>query len=96
MCSEILPFEAPKHAQKSFLEWGQYMSEMYAKKKKSVLSDKTPDQNDLMVAMIKNANVTSDPKTQTLSDSEILGNAFVFILVSRHLCPSLKALLIYP
>ena len=57
------------------------MSEMYAQKKESVLSNKNPDQNDLMVAMIKNANVTSDPTTQTLSDSEILGNAFVFILV---------------
>ena len=56
------------------------MSEMYARKKSSVLSDKTPDQLDLMVAMIKNANVTSDPSTQTLSDGEILGNAFVFIL----------------
>ena len=62
------------------------MSEMYAQKKKAVLSDKTPDHNDLMVAMIKNANVTSDPTTQTLSDSEILGNAFVFILVSERQC----------
>ena len=56
------------------------MSEMFARKKASVLRDKNPDQLDLMNAMIKNANVTSDPSTQTLSDSEILGNAFVFIL----------------
>lgn len=60
------------------------MAEMYAQKKSAVLSGNTPDQLDLMVAMIKNANVTSDPSTQTLSDSEILGNAFVFILAGHE------------
>lgn len=81
---EILPFDVTKHALKSYTEWGQYMAEMYERKKSAVLAGDAPDQLDLMVAMIKNANVTSDPSTQTLSDSEILGNAFVFILAGHE------------
>ena len=81
---EILPFKITKLAQRSYVEWGQYMGEMYDLKKSAVLSGDSPDQLDLMVAMIKNANVTSDPSTQTLTDTEILGNAFVFILAGHE------------
>ena len=60
------------------------MSEMYATKKSEVLSGTSSDQLDLMIAMIKGAGVTSDPSTQTLTDREILGNAFVFILAGHE------------
>lgn len=60
------------------------MSELLAKKKAEVLSNTTSDQLDLMIAMIKGANVTSDPSTQTLTDREIIGNAFVFLIAGHE------------
>lgn len=60
------------------------MKEMFHEKKAAVLAGTQGDEMDLMVAMVKGAGVTDDPKTQTLSDSEILGNAFFFILAGHE------------
>ncbi len=60
------------------------MSEMLDKKKSEVLRGNFSDQPDLMIAMIKGANVTSDPTTQTLTDREMMGNAFVFLMAGHE------------
>ena len=81
------------------------MNEMFQTKKAAVLKGIEGDNLDLMVAMIKGAGITTDSvskgekSTQTLSDDEILGNAFVFILAghetaanSIHFCLALLAM----
>ena len=60
------------------------MSEMLDEKKGEVLRGTFSDQPDLMIAMIKGANVTSDPTTQTLTDREMMGNAFVYLMAGHE------------
>ena len=79
-----LPFKFTSRAYESYIEWGKYMKEMVSEKKAAVLAGTAGDDLDLMVAMVKGANVTADPHAQTLSDDEILGNAFVFILAGHE------------
>ena len=60
------------------------MNEMYSSKKAAVLEGREGEKLDLMVAMIKGAGVTKNHSAQTMSDREILGNAFVFILAGHE------------
>ena len=102
---EHLPFQWAKIAYVSYVEWGNYMNQIFQSKKAAVLEGTEGDNLDLMVAMIKGAGITKEsaPKgqkpVQTLTDDEILGNAFVFILAghetaanSIHFCLVLLAL----
>lgn len=67
------------------------MEEMFQSKKAAVLAGEGSDQLDLMVALLKGAGITKEnaelgdkaPK-QSLTDEEILGNAFVFILAGHE------------
>ena len=81
------------------------MNEMFRTKKAAVLTGTEGDNLDLMIAMIKGAGITAESASkgeaprQTLTDEEILGNAFVFILAghettanSIHFCLVLLAL----
>lgn len=78
---------------------------MFRAKKAAVLAGTEGDDLDLMIAMIKGAGITAEsaskkePSKQTLSDEDILGNAFVFILAghettanSIHFCLALLAM----
>lgn len=64
---------------------------MFQSKKAAVLAGEEGDQMDLMVALLKGAGITKEnaemgdkaPK-QSLTDEEILGNAFVFILAGHE------------
>nr|POE65363.1 putative cytochrome p450 cyp13a6 [Quercus suber] len=85
------PFQAHKAANRALIEWRQYMKEMYAKKTSEVQSGATREGMDLMGALVKGAGITSDSgkpgKTSTkqlLTEDEILGNAFVFILAGHE------------
>ena len=77
---------------------------MFRAKKAAVLAGTEGDNLDLMIAMIKGAGITAESASkgevsrQTLSDEQILGNAFVFILAghettanSIHFCLALLA-----
>ncbi len=81
------------------------MNEMFQAKKAAVLTGTEGDNLDLMISMIKGAGITAESASkgeasrQSLSDDEILGNAFVFILAghettanSIHFCLALLAL----
>jgi len=90
-CSENLPFKATKETYTSFIEWGKYMEEMFQSKKAAVLAGEEGDQMDLMVALLKGAGITKENaekgdkgSLQSLTDEEILGNAFVFILAGHE------------
>lgn len=90
----------------SFIEWGKYMNEMFQEKKAAVLNKKEGDDMDLMIALLKGAGITPEnaakgdkADAQSLTDQEILGNAFVFILAghettanSIHFCLILLAM----
>ncbi|PNS20732.1 hypothetical protein CAC42_2977 [Sphaceloma murrayae] len=87
------PFEVTKKCYEAKQNWGQYMQEMYDAKKAEFSAGTLPDSGmDLMGALVKGSGIApstagKDPEKgtgQLLSDSEILGNAFVFILAGHE------------
>jgi len=83
------PLKANKIAWESFTEWGKYMREMYEEKKAEVRAGEKHEGMDLMGALVSGAGIKADQdpekaSTQLLNDSEILGNAFVFILAGHE------------
>lgn len=65
------------------------MREMYAAKKIEVMAGEERQGMDLMGALVKGAGITAEtpsgpPSKQALTDDEILGNAFVFILAGHE------------
>ena len=87
-----LPFETTKTAYESYFEWNRYMWEIFDDKKAQILAGKDEKSMDLMTALLRGAGVTADdheakrdkPPQQTLTDQEIIGNAFVFILAGHE------------
>ena len=88
------PLKLHKVAYEAFTEWGKYMREMYDSKRDEVKAGQTREGLDLMGALMKGAGITAEsmndvekeggkPK-QLLTDDEILGNAFVFILAGHE------------
>ncbi|CAF9936768.1 hypothetical protein IMSHALPRED_010880 [Imshaugia aleurites] len=85
-----LPFQTTKQAYLAFIEWGKYMDEMFQEKKAAILKGEEGDTLDLMIALVKGAGTTKEsstgkePPIQTLTDQEIIGNAFIFILAGHE------------
>ena len=99
-----LPLRMTKLAYTSFTEWGQYMREIYNEKKAKILDGQDGELEDLMTAMLKSAGVTAEANDlkhgkkseQAMTDKEILGNAFVFLLAGHEtVANSLHFCLIY-
>ena len=94
------PLKLHNVANEAFVEWGKYMNEMYRDKCKEVQAGQSNKEGmDLMGALVSGAGLTaevlneekgdpekasSQPNKQLLSDDEILGNAFVFILAGHE------------
>jgi len=90
------PLQFHKTAYEALTEWGKYMREIYDAKRKEVKEGSSASGNlDLMGALVKGAGITSESLNdgstsksggtkQLLSDDEILGNAFVFILAGHE------------
>ena len=94
------PLKLHKTAQEAYIEWGKYMREMYEDKRTEVKKGETTEGMDLMGALVKGAGITADSlnadmngdpekgaspvNKQLLTDDEILGNAFVFILAGHE------------
>ncbi|KXS99863.1 hypothetical protein AC578_4466 [Pseudocercospora eumusae] len=90
---KCLPFEGLRRADQSLTEWGQYMREMYEEKRKEVKRGESTEGMDLMGALVKGSGQTADvlnsdaekaQAKQLLTDEEILGNSFVFILAGHE------------
>ena len=68
------------------------MNQMVQSKKAKVLAGDEGEEQDIMIALIKGAGISAEsksgeqqpPTTQTLTDAEILGNAFVLILAGHE------------
>lgn len=93
------PLQAHKKTYQAFVEWGQYMRELYQNKRSEVAGGESTEGMDLMGALVKGAGMNQDnlnadgsstadkadsSKKQLLTDEEIFGNAFVFILAGHE------------
>lgn len=91
------PLKVHKVAHEAFTEWGKYMRELYEAKRSEVKVGESRAGMDLMGALVKGAGITpetmagGDPEKgsspsnkQLLTDEEIFGNAFVFILAGHE------------
>jgi cytochrome P450 len=90
------PIKSHKVSYAAFTEWGQYMRELYAEKQRDVKAGETGEGMDLMGTLVRGAGVKSeqssngDPEkatpstSQLLTEDEILGNAFVFIIAGHE------------
>ncbi|KAL8857109.1 MAG: hypothetical protein Q9178_006285 [Gyalolechia marmorata] len=88
-----LPFSGTKRSYTSFIEWGKHLRALFDKKKDDIAVGKAQEGMDLMGFLCKGAGMTSDSarmaaeKSQSkplLSDTEIMGNAFVFLLAGHE------------
>ena len=82
-----LPFARPRLANEAYHEWGQYMSEMVSRKKAELASSSDGfEQVDIIGQLVRGQVSSKDAKNSLppLTDSEILGNAFVLILAGHE------------
>lgn len=77
------PFKFHKTIYTAMLEWGKYMEELYEAKKLEINSGQKTEGLDLFGALINGSGTMAGQK-QALSDSDILGNAFVFMLAGHE------------
>ncbi|KAF2095454.1 putative P450 monooxygenase [Rhizodiscina lignyota] len=89
---KYFPSDFLKKARLAYFEWGRYMKEIYQSKfdalKKSAGTN-ADEKLDLMGAMISSSGLLDDDATKAptgsgLSESEILGNSFVFMLAGHE------------
>lgn len=82
-----LPFAQARVANEAYVEWGKYMSEMVSRKKTELASqDSSYEQVDIVGQLVRGQIASKDAKNSPppLTDSEILGNAFVLILAGHE------------
>ncbi|MCJ1287987.1 hypothetical protein MMC26_007340 [Xylographa opegraphella] len=92
-----LPIKRIQTARESYVEWGKYMNEMLQLKKADFATGKETEGLDLMGALVKGAGITPESLTESpslekgiqpsqpnLTEQEILGNSFVFILAGHE------------
>ncbi|KAL8740699.1 MAG: hypothetical protein Q9190_006629 [Brigantiaea leucoxantha] len=93
-----IPVEIVRSSYNAYIEWGKYMGELLRNKKADIAAQKDDSGMDLMGLLLKGAGITAEslnmplstdkgkensPK-QLLSDDEIMGNAFVFLLAGHE------------
>ncbi|KAL9580197.1 MAG: hypothetical protein Q9212_004643 [Teloschistes hypoglaucus] len=89
---KVLPFRKTKRAYESYVEWGKYLRELFINKRDDIATgDAKQDGMDLMGFLLKGSSTargsSSDKQAQSkpaLSDTEIMGNAFVFLLAGHE------------
>jgi cytochrome P450 len=107
-----MPFHSAQEALESYENWGQYMNELFAQKAQEAREGKESQGMDIMGSLVRSAYGPSKDVSPNraekgqagkvaLSDSEILGNAFVMIIAGHETTAnsvhfSLMELAIYP
>ncbi|CAF9924142.1 MAG: hypothetical protein HETSPECPRED_005505 [Heterodermia speciosa] len=91
-----LPFKRAKIAYQAYVEWGMYLKEMYKAKQAELASSPQHDVAlDLLGALVRGGGSTDEKPDSTapetdqastpqLSESDILGNAFIFIIAGHE------------
>lgn len=92
--AERTPVKAAKKAYESFVNWGNYMKEIMAEKIADSRAGERGEGMDIMGVLVKSAYGDGKPKSKdpeqgnsgktVLSDSDILGNAFVMIIAGHE------------
>lgn len=99
---ERLPFKTFKKANEAYVEWGNYMKEAVASKKKTLeAAQDSKDQMDILTQLVKGQVASEKSKDVALTDSDVLGNMFVLILAGHETAAnsihfSLLYLALYP
>ncbi|KAK5115502.1 hypothetical protein LTR62_001161 [Meristemomyces frigidus] len=88
------PLQLHKTANEAFVEWGQYMRDLYNEKRSEASTGSDSREGlDLMGALVTGAGITQQANgngtaeksaKQLLTDEEIFGNAFVFTLAGHE------------
>ncbi len=79
------PLKLHKVGQQAYTEWGAYMREMYQEKLQEIKIGEKAEGLDLMRALIDGAGLSKDPASASAEpNSDILGNAFVFIIAGHE------------
>jgi cytochrome P450 len=79
------PSKRLRKANEAFHEWGNYMKEMVENKKLELAQEKKTDNMDLMGQLVRGQLDGQKVRgTSTLTDEEVLGNMFVFILAGHE------------
>ncbi|KAK6517718.1 hypothetical protein TWF506_004900 [Arthrobotrys conoides] len=93
------PFKWARKAAEASTEYQTYMNELFVEKRKQAMTGEKADGMDIMGALVKNSygpetlsdekqkqatTPNGDVERQALTDSEILGNAFVFLLAGHE------------
>lgn len=80
-----MPFAKLQKANEAYLEWGNYMKEAVASKKKLLSSEDGKNESmDILGQLVKGQLQSETSKDVHLTDSEILGNMFVLILAGHE------------
>lgn len=94
--SGYLPLQKTKKAYLAYTEWGKYMNHLFEVSKNKLASGEVEEGIDFLASLARGAGAVPDFATsppanksivtskQTLSDSEIIGNVFLFILAGHE------------
>ncbi|KAL8692214.1 MAG: hypothetical protein Q9218_002714 [Villophora microphyllina] len=93
----VLPLKGTKRSYEAFVEWGKYLRELFVNKRDEIATGNGEQEGmDLMGFLLKGAGITPESASQSpvpgskahskplLSDTEIIGNAFVFLLAGHE------------
>jgi len=95
-----IPLRNAKEANESFVNWGQYMNELFTKKLAEARAGEQTEGMDIMGSLVRSAYGEARPtgdnkgspgraekgqvRKSVMSDSDILGNAFVLIVAGHE------------
>jgi cytochrome P450 len=76
-----LPFDTMRRASEGYYEFGNYMRELLEREK---ALGKESDGQNLMAALVKHSSEGEAGSNALLSDQEIIGNTFIFLLAGHE------------
>ncbi|KAL8867545.1 MAG: hypothetical protein Q9174_005597 [Haloplaca sp. 1 TL-2023] len=84
-----VPFKGPKVSYNAYVEWGKYLRELLEKKRDDLTEGKPQEGMDLLGFLMKGSLAPTEPSAKApakaaLTDEEIMGNAFIFLLAGHE------------
>jgi cytochrome P450 len=87
---EYSPFKKLNQCYEAYVEWSKYPEEMVAAKRAAIKSGAAESSDVDLISQLLKAQKLSDPskanpdQTVSLSDSEVMGNLFMFIIAGHE------------
>ncbi|KAG9239645.1 cytochrome P450 monooxygenase-like protein [Amylocarpus encephaloides] len=79
-----LPFQITKEAYESFINWRQYMNQIFAQKVSEAKAGRRSEGMDIMGSLVRSSYGKGESGKAILLDSDILGNAFLMIVAGHE------------